>query len=326
MDAGHIILKYRKSIGLILLFVLIENLAWIIEPTFFGKLLDALIEHFYDHEKVDYFLPLIIWIVVYFINVVGGSLHRLYSGGTFARMYADIATQVIDESKSRGDKFSKMLVRSELVKEYITFFKERLPEMLWQLSASAGAIIALFFYDYRIGLVCLAVILPVGYINNLNQKKVTQLQTDIHDNQEELYKLIENRDTTKINTFFYNMVTPRIRIARWNSFSFTTVKTLLVIIFVVVLFICVDVDNFSTGKIYSIVAYLWTFIGQTDYLPELMESLGSVKDLNMRFERDNNANSNLQSEVIISGSGEGYRSDPDILFAETNEVKSGFNL
>ena len=287
--------KYRSSIGLILLFVLIENLAWIIEPTFFGKLLDVLIEHFYDHEKVDYLIPLLIWIFVYFINVLGGSLHRLFSGGTFARMYSDIATRVIDESKSKGDQYSKMLVRSELVKEYITFFKDRLPEMLWQFSASAGAIIALFFYDYRIGLVCLAVILPVGYINNLNRKKVTELQKDLHDNQEELYKMIENRDTTKIKQFFDNMVSPRTSIARWNSFSFTTVKTLLVIIFIVVLFICVDVDNFSTGKIYSIVAYLWTFIGQTDYLPELMESLGSVKDLNMRFERDNEGNSDQLS-------------------------------
>jgi hypothetical protein len=63
---------------------------------------------------------------------------------------------------------------------------------------------------------------------------------------------------------------------------------LLVIIFVAVLFICVDVDKFSTGMIYSIVAYLWTFIAQTDYLPDLMESLGSVKDLNDRFNRDEN--------------------------------------
>ena len=93
------------------------------------------------------------------------------------------------------------------------------------------------------------------------------------------------------------MVSPKTSIARWNSFSFTSVKTLLVVIFIVVLFICVDVDNFSTGKIYSIVAYLWTFIGQTDYLPELMESLGSIKDLNRRFELDDNASSDLQPEM-----------------------------
>jgi ABC-type multidrug transport system fused ATPase/permease subunit len=286
MTIKETISSYRFSIGLVLVFVLIENVAWIIEPTFFGKLLDALIGHFYDHEKIDFIIPLLIWIGVYFINVLGGSLHRLFNGGIFARMYADVATNVIDESKSRGDQFSKMLVRTELVKEYIIFFKERLPEILWQLSASVGAIIALFFYDYRIGLVCLAVIVPVALINNLNRKKVTHFQKDIHDNQEELYQLIENRDTSKIHQFFHNMVGPKTSIARWNSFSFTTVKSLLVIIFIVVLFICIDLDDFSTGKIYSIVAYLWTFIGQTDYLPDLMESLGSIKDLNIRFNRD----------------------------------------
>jgi len=286
MAFRHVVPKYKYSIAVLLLFVLVENIAWIIEPTFFGKLLDALIGHFYDHEKINYIYPLLIWIFVYLINVVGGSLHRLFNGGTYSKMYADVATNVIDESKSRGDQYSKMLVRAELVKEYIVFFKERLPEMLWQLSASAGAIIALFFYDYRIGLVCLAVIGPIAYINNINRKNVTHLQKDIHDNQEELYKLIENRDTSKIHQFYYNMISPRISIARWNAFSYTTVKIILIIIFIVVLFICVDLDNFSTGKIYSIIAYLWTFIGQTDYLPDLMESLGSIKDLNLRFNQD----------------------------------------
>jgi ABC-type multidrug transport system fused ATPase/permease subunit len=286
MALRPIVSKYKYGIALLLFFVLVENIAWIIEPTFFGKLLDALIGHFYDHEKINFLTPLLVWISVYLINVVGGSLHRLFNGGTYSKMYADVATNVIEESKARGDLYSKMLVRAELVKEYIVFFKERLPEMLWQLSASVGAIIALFFYDYRIGLVCLAVIGPVAYINNMNRKKVTHLEKDIHDNQEELYKLIENRDTSKIYQFYYNMVSPRISIARWNAFSYSTVKILLIVIFIVVLFICVDLDKFTTGKIYSVVAYLWTFIGQTDYLPDLMESLGSIKDLNARFSQD----------------------------------------
>ncbi|MFN8209772.1 MAG: ABC transporter six-transmembrane domain-containing protein [Bacteroidales bacterium] len=288
MPVKQILSKYRISIGMILVFVLIENVAWIIEPTFFGKLLDALIDHFYDHTEVDYIIPLLIWIIVYLVNVVGGALHRLYSGSVYSRMHADVATRIIDESRSRGDKNSRMLVRAELVKEYVDFFKDRLPMALWQLSASAGAVIALFFYDYRIGVVCLAVVVPVGIINNRSRKMVAKLQKDIHDNQEELYKAVEGKDSSNIHEFYHNMIGPKTRIARWNSFSYTTVKILLVIIFIVVLFICVDVDNFSTGRIYSIVAYLWTFIGQTDYLPDLMESLGSIKDLNNRFLRTSN--------------------------------------
>jgi ABC-type multidrug transport system fused ATPase/permease subunit len=286
MAFKEIAVKYKYQISLILLFVLVENVSFIIEPTFFGKLLDSLIDHFYDHEKVDYILPLIIWIIVYLINVVGGTLHRLFNGSIYSKMYADIATDVVIESKFRGDPFSKMLVRAELVKEYIVFFKERLPEVVWQLSATAGAIIALFFYDYRIALVCLAVTVPIAYINNLNRKNVTMLQKDIHDNQEELFNLIETRDTSKISLFYQNTISPKTRIARWNAFGYSSVKVLLIIIFIAVLFICVDVDKFTTGRIYSIVAYLWTFIASTDYLPELMESMGSIKDLNQRFNKD----------------------------------------
>jgi ABC-type bacteriocin/lantibiotic exporter with double-glycine peptidase domain len=292
MTFKEIVLKNKYSILLILLFVLIENVSFIVEPTFFGKLLDSLIDHFYDHEKVDYIAPLIIWIIVYLINVIGGTLHRYFNGSIYSRMYANTATEVVIDSKCREDEFSKMLVRAELVKEYIAFFKERLPEVMWQLSATAGAIIALFFYDYRIALVCLTVIIPIAFINNLNRKKVTHLQKDIHDNQEELFHLIESRDTSKITQFYQNTILPKTSIARWNAFSYSSVKVLLVIIFVGVLFICVDVDKFTTGRIYSIVAYLWTFIASTDYLPELMESLASVKDLNARFSMDNNVSVN----------------------------------
>jgi len=283
MTFKEIALKYKYQIGLILIFVLVENVSFIIEPTFFGKLLDSLIDHFYDHEKVDFILPLIIWIIVYLINVIGGTLHRVFNGSIYSKMYANIATEVVLESKCREDQFSKMLVRAELVKEYIAFFKERLPEVMWQLSATAGAIIALFFYDYRIALVCLAVVIPIAYINNFSRRKVTHLQKDIHDNQEELFHQIESRDTSMITQFYNNTISPKTRIARWNAFGYSSVKVLLVVIFIGVLFICVDVDKFTTGRIYSIVAYLWTFIASTDYLPELMESLASMKDLNVRF-------------------------------------------
>jgi ABC-type multidrug transport system fused ATPase/permease subunit len=289
MTFKGIVSKYKYSIALILLFVLIENVSFIIEPTFFGKLLDSLIDHFYDHEKAEYIFPLVIWIIIYLINVVGGTLHRFFNGSIYSKMYANIATEVVLESECREDQFSKMLVRAELVKEYVAFFKERLPEVMWQLSATAGAIIAIFFYDYRIALVCLAVIIPIAYINNLNRKKVTLFQKDIHDNQEELFQLIESRDTSKISQFYLNTISPKTRIARWNAFSYGSVKVLLVIIFIAVLFICVDVDKFTTGRIYAVVAYLWTFIASTDYLPELMESLASIKDLNIRFTADEKA-------------------------------------
>jgi hypothetical protein len=107
MTFKGIVLKYKYSIALILLFILIENVSFIIEPTFFGKLLDSLIDHFYDHEKEEYIFPLVIWIIVYLINVVGRTLHRFFNGSIYSKMYANIATEVVLESvKDLNIRFS----------------------------------------------------------------------------------------------------------------------------------------------------------------------------------------------------------------------------
>jgi ABC-type multidrug transport system fused ATPase/permease subunit len=279
----QVVIRFKYSIAFVLSFVLLENIAWIIEPTFFGNLLDALIDKFYDHEKINYILPLIIWIFVYLINVLGGTLHRLYSGRIYSKMYADIATTVIIHSKQMGQPVSRMFARAELAKEYIVFLKERLPEVTWQICATFGAVTALFFYDWRIAAVAIAVIIPVAFINNIYRRNVVTLQKELHDTREDQYKIFEAGNTSSIQQFYHNMVIPQTKIARWSSLDYLSIKVLLMIIFIVILFIAVDVDKFSTGKIYAIVSYIWTFIASTDYLPGLMESLTAVRELNHRL-------------------------------------------
>ncbi|MEI6764889.1 MAG: ABC transporter six-transmembrane domain-containing protein [Bacteroidota bacterium] len=281
-----LIRKNKGSVSLVLFFVLVENISWIIEPTFFGKLLDALIDKFYLHELADYMWPLILWIAVFIINIMGGTLSRLFNGRIFPRIYAELATQLIYVSKKKKHSAARMVSRAELAKEYVDFLEVRLPDISWQLTATVGAICALFIYDYRIGLVCLFVLLPMFIINAIYRKHVTRLQKDVHDNREEIYKALERRDISQIDQYYRNMVRPQRDIAKWGSFDYGMIKLLLMVVFIVVLFICVDVDKFSTGKIYSIVSYLWTFITSTDYLPGLMESMTSVRDLNERMKEE----------------------------------------
>ena len=80
MTISKIAYAYKYSIGLVLSFVLLENIAYIIEPGFFGKLLDAMIDYFYDHEKVNYITPLLIWVFIFVLHVLGGTLSRFLAG------------------------------------------------------------------------------------------------------------------------------------------------------------------------------------------------------------------------------------------------------
>jgi ABC-type multidrug transport system fused ATPase/permease subunit len=286
MTIQKIAYEYKYSIGLVLAFVLLENVAWIIEPGYFGKLLDALIDYFYDHEKVNYLYPLFVWIFIYLLNVVGGTMSRFLSGKIYSRMFAEVAEKVIVSSKKKGDPISRTLIRAELTREFIIFFRERLPEVSWQFCATFGAIIAMFFYDWRIAAVCLIVIFPLYIFSGFYRKNVIALQRSIRDTQEDLYKVVEHKSSSSIHELYHSMVRPQFKIARWNSINYLVIKVILMGIFIVVLFICVDVDNFSTGSIYSIVAYLWTFISSAEYLPGLMESYSSVKELGHRLKEE----------------------------------------
>jgi ABC-type multidrug transport system fused ATPase/permease subunit len=286
MTIFDIVRKFKLSILIVLAFVVLENISWIIEPTFFGKLLDALIDRFYDKEKISYTLPLFFWVSIYLLNVAGGTLHRLFSGKIYARIYADTATNVINYSRKKQFPTSTIFARADLAKEYIIFLKERLPEVIWQLSATFGAIIALFFYDWRIAALAVLVIGPVALINNIYRKNVVTLQRALHDKREDQYSVIETGNASAIKEYFHNMVPPQSKIANWSSIDFMIIKVLLLFIFVGVLFIAVDVDRFTTGRIYAIVSYIWTFIASTDYIPGLMESITAVRELNSRLKEE----------------------------------------
>jgi ABC-type multidrug transport system fused ATPase/permease subunit len=284
MTLIEVLTRFKHLLLVIVFFVLIENISWIIEPTFFGKLLDALIDHFYDNEnKVDYMYPLLIWIIVYLINVGGGTLSRLFAGKIYSRIYAEVATTILLTSQNSGRPLSRGLARAELARDYITFIKERLPEITWQFSATFGAIIALFFYDWRIALVCLVVVIPIAIINNLYHRNVLKFQREINDTREMIYKGVEDKDISRIRNCYFSLMRPQHDIARWNAIDYGVIKFILLLIFIMVLFICIDVDKFSTGRIYAVVAYLWTFISSTDYIPTLMESFISVKELSNRL-------------------------------------------
>jgi hypothetical protein len=57
-------------------------------------------------------------------------------------------------------------------------------------------------------------------------------------------------------------------------------------VFLAVLYIAIDLDDFTTGNIYTIVAYIWTFVTSSEYLPELMESFTSLKDISGRLREE----------------------------------------
>ncbi len=338
MNLMLLIKHYKRLIIFALMLVVIEDVAWIVEPYIFGKVIDAVIDvqvfekksniinnpnvteqdkikrlqdedlipdslanepetqsHIWDSLKISIkenpentiLFPLVLWIIAFAINSGVGAFRRSIDPKIFLRIYTRIATSISRTSILKKISISRTTARVELSQQFISFLEYRVPEIIQNAISISGAVIALYFFDWIISLTCLLIVLPMYIINKLYMKKVSALQKEYHDNYEEIYDVFSKRDPVHVRNYYNNLAKPQKKIANWGSFNFAFMRFTLLIIFLVVLYVAIELDNFSAGELYSIVAYLWTFVTATEYMPELLENWSSMKDIARRLKEEN---------------------------------------
>jgi len=286
MSLAEIIQKYRRPFFFAVSLVLIEKLAWIVEPTLFGRLLDRLIAFFGSKDHISYTVPLVLWIGVFAINSGVGAARRSIDEKIYLKIFTNIAVEATESSREKGLDVAKTAARVELSRDYVTFLKRRIPDFIEQGFDLGGTTIALAFFDWRISLTCMFIVIPLAVINRFYSRKVMGLQKELHDMREGVFEIFARKDIREVRAYYDGMARPQRKIANLGALNFGMIRLFLLGIFLVVLFIAIDIDNFSTGQIYSVVAYLWTFVTSTEYLPDLMESYASLKDIQERVKRE----------------------------------------
>lgn len=340
----NIIKNYRNLIIFALSLVIIENLAWIVEPYIFGKVIDAVIEmqvvkkekkiledttkteeekkqqlleyeEYYTEEyskekdkslfdslrikvnetpEVSVLFPFSIWLLAFIMNSGVGALRRIVDPKIFLKIYNKIATLISRSSFKENISTSKIAARVELSYQFIVFLQYRAPEIIENIIHIVGALIALYYFDWRLSITCLMIIIPLYYTNKLYIKKVKPLQKEFHDDYEKIFDVFSKKDPVTVTKYFNDLAKPQKKIASWGSFNFSVIRISILIIFLVVLYVSVELDEFSAGKLYSIVAYLWTFVTATEYLPELLENITSIQDISRRLRIESDTFDNNQ--------------------------------
>jgi len=286
MQLVELVKRFRKGISIAVGLVIIENLAWIVEPALFGRVIDAVIDKAVIDPQTSLVFPLLLWIAAFAVNSGVGSLRRSVDPKIFLNIFTKLATEVSRKSIVKRLSVSKTTARAELSYQYISFFQYRLPEIIEYSIAISGAVIAMYLVDWRISLTCLCIVIPLYFISKLYNKKVIALQKEYHDGFEDIYEVFAKKDPDYVTEYYTKLAEPQKKIANWGAINFAFVRGALLVIFLVVLYIAIDLDDFSAGELYSIVAYLWTFVTATEYLPELMESWTSLKDIQSRLKSE----------------------------------------
>ncbi len=286
MKPMHMLATYRKSIFLAFSFIIIEKAAWIIEPTVFGNVIDAMIGAVATPPKGSPTIPLIIWICIFTINSSVGTFRRSRDEKIFLGIYNDLVINIARKMNIGSLKASRAAARAELTREVVSFYQYRLPDLVEQGIDIGGAVIALTLFDWRLGAACATILVPMYFMSRLYNRKVTDFQKHIHDQQEDIYGIYSTNDVEQVQSYYVEMAMWKQKIANWGAMNFGILRLFLLVIFLVILYIAIDLDDFTTGSIYAIAAYVWTFVTSSEYLPEQLESMASVKDIGRRLQSE----------------------------------------
>jgi hypothetical protein len=286
MKPMQMLSTYRKSIFLAFSFIVVEKAAWIIEPTVFGNVIDAMIEAVATPPKGSPTIPLLIWIGIFTINSSMGTFRRSRDEKIFLGIYNDLVFNLARKMKMGSLTASRAAARAELTREVVIFYQYRLPDLIEQGIDIGGAVIALTLFDWRLGATCATILVPMYFMSRLYNKKVTFFQKQIHDQQEDVYSIYSTNNVEQVQSYYVEMAKWKQKIANWGAMNFGILRVFLLGIFLVILYVAIDLDDFSTGNIYSIAAYVWTFVTSSEYLPEQLESMASVKDIGQRLQTD----------------------------------------
>jgi ABC-type multidrug transport system fused ATPase/permease subunit len=286
MSLLEILKRSKGGIAFAIILVLVEKIAWIIEPTVFGNVIDALIVAGQTPPGPSPLGALLLWSGVFAVNSGVGAFRRSWDERIYLKLYSEIAANVAATAKIQGLPVAKAAVRAELSREYITFFQYRIPEIIEQAIDIIGAVLFLWVFDWRLAVTSLGIIVPLLAINRIYNKRVTVFQKNIHDLREDIYNVFSTLDEDRVRTYYQGSARWQQKIANWGAINFGLMRLFLLFIFIAILYISIDLDEFSTGNMYSIAAYVWTFVTSSEYLPELMESWTSLKDLTRRFTKE----------------------------------------
>jgi len=239
---------------------------------------------FYLPREVGPFLPpLIPWVLLFIIHSAIGGFRRIYDTKLYTKMFAHLSSDVVARQLAQGEDLSKVAARSSMAWHNIEFFQYSLPEFLEQLIGVGGAVIALGIFDWRLTVVGGTLIILVALGSKYYIRAVQALQVAIHDRYEDEYNVFGTHDPKQIRQYYSDISDLEIEQSKRSTASYGVLRFFLLIMFLTTLYISIDLDRFSIGSLYSIVAYVWSFVTATEYIPYLSEKWVALKDSSRRI-------------------------------------------
>lgn len=230
-------------------------------------------------------LAAILWLgLCHFIMVALEVSARMMDTRVFTQIHTRFASDAVADAHRRELPPPLIAGRAALLREYVTFLERDVPAALLAIISLSVAVVTLFWLDPAIGAVCLLLLVPSTLINVRLARKSRALNVGLNDRLEQEVGLLQTAPPTRVRRHFRALALWRIRLSDLEAQSYGLLELFVIALFGIALWRVARQDVVEAGTVYAIFAYIWRFVTSMDQVPQVVQQLAKLADINRRLE------------------------------------------
>lgn len=208
---------------------------------------------------------------------------KMYDTRVFTRVYADMAGGFVARAHREGLAPAVVTSRAILSREYVDFLEKDVPGVLMGLIGLATAMIVLLSLDPFVGGICVLLLLPLSLVNFSLARRSFILNRGLNDLLEREVGLLTRGRSSTVRRHFFALSQWRVRLSDSEARAFGLMELSVIVLIAAALWRLAQGGAVAAGDVYAIFAYVWRFVLALDGVPETVQRLAKLKDLNRRF-------------------------------------------
>ena len=275
--ALQLISQHKRKLLVTYLLFSLEMAGSLLRPFFLGMAINDLMKGSYD--------GLILLSIVHFIWLLMGTARQMYDTRTYSAIYTTLVTRFLSRRYGKTD-VSRLSAHSTLSKELVDFLETDLPYVMEAIYNIIGSLILLCFYDSRIVLPCMAILLPVMAISYFYGKKMRRLTRLKNDELEKQVSIISGGNNASIQQHYNKLRKWQIKISDKEAINFGLIELLVLIVIGFSLLISTNVfgAGLLAGNLVGIYNYVLRFVSGLDSIPYTVQRITALNDIARRIE------------------------------------------
>lgn len=208
---------------------------------------------------------------------------KFFDTRIFTKIYSHMAGKLAIKAHTRKVDPSIIAAHCALSREHINFLERDIPAVISASVSISISLGALIWLDFIMGIACLLLIAPLIAINYWLIQKSSIYNHGLNNRLEQEITLLRAGNPTRITRHFKALSGWYIKLSDAEAKAYGLMELTVMALIGIALWRLVDSGNERAGDIYAVFAYVWRYVSALDNVPQVLQQLTKLKDINSRL-------------------------------------------